>query len=152
MAEDERDLDDLDTPVTEVTTERDVPTAPELSDNPPASPPPLTTEFHEQEGRRWLVIAGYLLAAFVVALIIVLIARAIYRHYHHHKPVKPPVVQPPPTTQPPVKKPVKKPSTNTRHISNTGPGVNTTVLFFGISATAAALHYVVSLRRSVKQA
>ena len=153
MADDDKDLDELETSQTEEvssTSEREVPTAPELTEaEPPTDPPPLTTEYHEHEGRRWLMVAGYLIVAFIVAALIVLAARAIYRHYHHPEPnPTPPPTQPPPPDNKPPKKP-KPASHGSSNMPNTGPA-NTVALFTGITVAAAGLHYIYQLRRADK--
>ncbi len=143
---------------------------------PPQSPPPIVTQVQHREGRRWLTLIIYLLLALLIALLVVFGGRWIYHQIHHSSAPQPAPVSvnttpppPSPNTSSENKTSENKNSSSSSSsqssssssssgstgsqpdqsngISNTGPG-DVAALFFGTSAIAAALHYVINLRRA----
>lgn len=132
-------------------------------------------EFNQPSERRWPLLLAYLLAAVLVALILVFGGRWVYRKVTNNEPAPAPnPVQPAGTNLPaqpdtsresggssPSPSPTPTPSTPSSpnpgtnqnptppsgQLPNNGPG-DVIALFVGTSLAAAALHYIVSLRRS----
>ncbi|MGA3150620.1 MAG: hypothetical protein ABSD10_03365 [Candidatus Saccharimonadales bacterium] len=122
-----------------------------MDNNRELIPPPLLHEFHEREGRRWLLLALHILAAMIVATAVVFAARTIYRSAVH-KPVKTQTMsqktrgnnkQSPKTSG--SSKPVTS-SPPTTSLPNNGPG-NVAVIFTVSAVAAGGLHYAVMHRR-----
>lgn len=151
----------------EVTSEKGA--TPEFAP-PPVAPPPIVTQVHRREGRRWTILATYLIVALLVAAGVVFGGRWIYHKVHKSNNAQPApasggkVPQAPTSTnkQSGASSSTNKPSTSSGQssssqpptstpqggqITNTGPG-DVIAIFVASSLAAAALHYIISLRRS----
>ncbi len=131
---------------------------PELT--PPEAPPPLVTPPDETEERHWRSLAIYAILALLVAIGVVFGGRWIYHQFNKPatkpaptRPTSPPSTAPSTPTKPsPTPSPI--PSTSQGQpaagqggqIANTGPG-DVVAIFIAASLAAAALHYIITLRR-----
>jgi cytoskeletal protein RodZ len=123
-------------------------------------------EGRTEHGQSLVRLAVAIVAGIILIILIVLLARWIYHAAHNSEPTPTPApsVSAPSTSSPdqkqpsdsnsgsaPTASPNNQSSSATTKLPNNGPG-DVVGIFIGASLAAAGLHYIVSLRRFVKDA